>query len=131
MVNRIATNFANPVFFYNRGKELWSYADKSKGYYFQLTVQSEDEAKKVIEKVIDVQNSGVPDWEQYLRYHKDKRDYTTAGTVAVMGETIRKPRKRPSAKVEFAYAELFIPGTTKPIVLVDRTGKKHNALRYV
>ena len=130
LANKIVTDFVNPVFYFQRGRELWTYADKSKGDYFQLTVQSETEAKKVIEQVIRVQEERVPDWEQYLRKHEDKKNYATPGTVRVMGETIRKPKKRPVARVEFKYAELFIPGTTKPIVLVDRTGNKHNAIRY-
>ena len=46
-----------------------------------------------------------------------------------MGETIKKPKKRPIATVKFAYAELFIPGTTKPIILVDRTGTKAGAIK--
>ncbi|NJL53092.1 MAG: hypothetical protein HC930_14505 [Hydrococcus sp. SU_1_0] len=51
--------------------------------------------------------------------------------MTVMGEVIKKPKKRPVAKVEFAYAELFIPGTIKPIVLVDMTGTKSGAIKYV
>ena len=130
LINKIVTDFVNPVFFYQRGKELWTYADKSKGDYFQLTVDSEATAKKVIEQVIRVQEEREPDWEKYLRKHEDRQDYNNPGTVRVMGETIRKPKKRPVARVEFKYAELFIPGTTKPLTLVDRTGNRTNALRY-
>jgi hypothetical protein len=129
LANKIYNDFVTPVFYFQRGREMWSYADKSKGYYFRLTVDGELEAKKVIEQVMGVQDTEPPDWEQYLRKHEDKKNYTTRETIRVMGETIYTPKKRPLARVEFAYAELFIPGTTKPIVLVDRTGKKHNALR--
>ncbi|BAZ46373.1 hypothetical protein NIES4102_34040 [Chondrocystis sp. NIES-4102] len=48
-----------------------------------------------------------------------------------MGKVRRKPRKRPIGRVKFAYAELFIPGVTKPIVLIDRVGAKVGALEYV
>lgn len=130
LANKIVLDFVQPVFFYQRGKELWSYADKSKGYYFQMTVDNETTAKKVIEQVIRIQDEVEPDWEKYLRKHEDKKSYTTQETIKVMGETIKKPKKRPFARVEFKYAELFIPGTTKPIILVDRTGSKHNAIRY-
>ena len=131
LINRIYNNFCVPVFFYNRGREHYTYVDKSKGYYFQMTVKTEDDAKKVITQVIDTQDSGTPDWTNCLRKHDDNKSYTTTEYVKVMGENKKKPKKRPIAKVEFVYAELFIPGTTKPIVLIDRTGKKHNALRHV
>lgn len=131
LTNKIIADFATPPFYYQRGRELWSYADKQKGYYFQMTVQSEAEAKKVIRQAIGIQDSEEPDWEKYLRRHEDKKNYTIQETVRVMGELVKKPKKRPVAKVEFRYAELFIPGTTKPIVLVDRSGSKIGALKYV
>lgn len=52
------------------------------------------------------------------------------GTVRVLGDTKTKPKKRPTATVKFAYAELFIPGLTKPIILADATGTKIGALKY-
>lgn len=131
LANKIVNDFARPVFFYNRGREHWSYADKSKGYYFQMTVTSEAEAKKAIAQVIGVQDTDVPDWEKYLRKHEDKKNYNTQEIVKVEGKNIKKPKKRPVAKVSFAYAELFIPGTTKPKILVDLTGTKAGAIRYV
>ena len=130
LTDKIVADFVKPVFFYQRGRELWTYADKSKGYYFQMTVDSETTAKKVIEQVIRIQDDSEPEWDKYLRTHKDKKNYSVVETVRVMGETVRKPKKRPIAKVEFAYAELFIPGTSKPLVLIDRTGNKISALRY-
>ena len=130
LTDKIEREFTVPVFFYQRGRELWSYADKTKGYYFQMTVDGEETAKKVIEKVIRLQDNSEPEWDKYLRFHQDKKNYAAIETVRVEGESIRKPKRRPVAKVKFAYAELFIPGTTKPIVLIDRTGNKVNARRY-
>ena len=130
LTDKIQSSFVKPVFSYQRGRQLWTYADKSKGHYFQLTVDSETTAKKVIEQVIRLQGNEAPDWDKYLKFHQDKKNYNIAGTVRVEGENRRKPKKRPIAKVEFAYAELFIPGTTKPIVLIDRTGNKVSARRY-
>lgn len=129
IANKVYADFVQPVFYYQRGRELWSYADKSKGDYFQMTVDSEATAKKVIEQVIRVQEEREPDWDKYLRKHEDKRNYTTQETIRVMGEVVKKPKKRPVGRVEFQYAELFIPGMTKPIILVDHTGNKINAIR--
>lgn len=130
LAKKIRDDYAKPIFFYKRGRELWSYADKSKGYYFQMTVDSEADAKKVITQAIGIQDEGTPNWEQYLRKHEDQKNYAVAGTVKVRGEIIKKPKKRPIATVKFAYAELFIPGTVKPIILVDTTGTKANAVYY-
>lgn len=130
LTNKIVADFVNPVFFFQRGRGCWTYWDDQKGYRFTVYAQSETEAKKVIEQVIKVQDETEPDWDNKLREHKDGVNYTLPETVRVMGETKRKPKKRPVATVKFAYAELFIPGLTKPIILVDRTGTKANALRY-
>lgn len=129
--NKIKGDFARPPFGFGKGRECWTYWDDQKGYRFTVYVQSEAEAKKIIGQVIGIQDTGTPDWDNKLREHKDNVNYSTPGTVRVMGETRRKPRKRPVGTVKFAYAELFIPGVTKPIVLIDRTGTKGGALEYV
>lgn len=131
LANKIKQDFAQPIFFYKRGRELWTYADKSKGYYFQMTVDDEANAKKIMEQVMRIQDDVEPDWDSYLREHKDKKNYAIQKTVRVKGETIKSPKKRPIAIVKFAYAELFIPGTVKPLILVDTTGTKAKAIQYV
>lgn len=131
LASKLVKSFAKPVFSYHRGRELWTYVDKSKGYYFQMTVTSESEAKKVISQVIGVQDSEAPNWDEYLRKHEDQKNYNTQETVQVMGKAIKKPKRRPVARVQFAYAELFIPGTTQPKILVDLTGTKASAIEYV
>lgn len=131
LATKIVADFAKPPFFFKRGKKLFSYVDKTKGYFFNVTTDDEAGAKKIIEQVIRIQDSEIPDWENKLKYHEDKINYLLPGTVRVLGDTKAKPKKRPTATVKFAYAELFIPGLTKPITLVDKTGSKIGALRYV
>jgi hypothetical protein len=131
LATKIVADFANPPFFFKQGKKLFSYVDKTKGYFFNVTTEDETDAKKIIEQVIKIQDNAEPDWENKLKYHEDKINYLLPGTVRVLGDTKAKPKKRPTATVKFAYAELFIPGLTKPIILVDRTGTKIGALRYV
>jgi hypothetical protein len=129
LATKIVNDFAIPPFFFKRGRKLFSYVDKTKGYFFNVTTDDETDAKKIIEQVIRVQDDIEPDWDNKLKYHEDKINYLTPGTVRVLGETKAKPKKRPTATVKFAYAELFIPGTTRPIVLVDRTGTKGAAIK--
>lgn len=130
LTNKIVADFVNPVFYYKKGRIRYTYTDKSKGYYFQVNANSEADAKKIIEQTIRIQDNVEPDWENNFKKHEDNKNYTIQETIRVMGETIKKPKKRPIATVKFAYAELFIPGVSKPIVLVDRTGNKIGALRY-
>ncbi len=127
---KIDNDFARPPFRYTKGRKCWTYWDDEKGYRFTVYVQAESDAKSLISQVINLQDTGTPDWDSKLREHLDGVNYALPGTVRVMGETKRKPRKRPIAEVKFAYAELFIPGVVKPIVLVDRTGTKAGALNY-
>ncbi len=130
LANKINADFGVPIFYFGRGRELWTYRDKKLGYYFQVRVQSETQAKKIIAQAINIQDEGTPDWTKNLRQSKDDVDYNIQETVRVMGETKRKPKKRPVATVKFTHAELFIPGTTKPIILVDKTGYYPRALIY-
>lgn len=129
LATKILNDLARPVVFYKKGRTRYTYVDKALGYYFQVNADTEADAKKVIEATIRIQDDTEPDWENNFKEHKDNKNYTLRETVRVMGELIVKPKKRPIATVKFAYAELFIPGVQKPIILVDGTGIKAGALK--
>ena len=122
--------FTNPVFSYGKGKQCWTYWDDKKGYRFTVYVQSETEAKSIIERIIAVQDEGIPDWTKHLREHNSQENFNIQETVRIMGETERKPKKRPVGTVKYQYAELFIHGNKKPIILSDITGYRPQAIRY-
>ena len=134
-INQLATkihaDFANPVFNFDRGRECWTYWDDQKGYRFTVYVQNETEAKKIIEQVIRIQDDEEPDWDTHLREHKTNQNFAATEYVRVMGENVRKPKRRPIGTVKYQYAELFIPGVTKPIILSDATSYRPDAIRYV
>ncbi|MEC4806519.1 MAG: hypothetical protein SAJ12_07265 [Jaaginema sp. PMC 1079.18] len=125
LAQKVASKFAKPPFFFYRGEQFWSYADRSRGYFFQVYVQDEANAKKIIEQAMDIQVDS-PDWD-VLKYHQQKyknwnnKEYFTLGT-----ERIRKPRLRPKGKVVFTHAELKLPGLTEDVILVDRMGQYPN-----
>lgn len=131
LATKIQQDFARPIFKFDKGRECWTYWDDQKGYRFTVYVQTELDAKKIIEAAIRIQDDTEPDWDKNLREHKSNVDYNIRETVRVMGENIKKPRRRPVGTVQFEYAELFIPGTTKPIILVDATGYRPQAIRYL
>lgn len=131
LANKIVSDFVNPLLKYKRGRQCWTYWDDEKGYRFTVYVDSRDDAEKIIKQTINLQDEGEPDWSKHLREHKSEVDYSRRETVTVLGVTRQKPKRRPIGTVEFQYAELFIPGTSKPITLVDRTSYRPQALRYV
>ena len=130
LANKIHADFAKPVFNFDKGRECWTYWDDEKGYRFTVYVQSEAEAKKIIGQTIGIQDTELPDWDKNLREHKNGINYDVRETVRIMGETKKKPKKRPVGKVNYQHAELFIPGTTKPIILSDASGYKPQAINY-
>lgn len=130
LATKIHNDFAKPVFSFDKGRKCFTYWDDEKGYRFTVYVQSKLDAKKIVEQATRIQDDVEPDWNKNLREHKDGVDYATQGTVRVMGETRRKPKKRPVGAVKYQYAELFIPGVTKPIILSDATSLKPWAIRY-
>ena len=131
LATKIHTDFANPIFSFNKGRDCFTYWDDQKGYRFTVYVQNETEAKKIIEQAIRIQDDVEPNWTNHLREHKSNESFTTTEYVRVMGENKRKPKKRPIGTVKYQYAELFIPGVTKPIILSDATSYRPDAIRYV
>ena len=129
LVNKINSSFAVPPFSFRKGRSIFTYFDDRLGYRFQVKATNETEARRIIEQTIRIQDDIEPDWENNLRESVDNRNFNIQKTVRVLGETIRSPKRRPIATVEFAYAELFIPGTVQPLTLVDRTGRRPRALR--
>ena len=130
LANKVYADFATPKLKFKKGRECYTYYDDQKGYRFTIYGDSEADAKKVIGAAIGIQDEETPDWENNFRSHKSNVNYAVQETVRIMGETKKKPKKRPIGNVEFTYAELFIPGNTRPIILVDVTGYKPSALKY-
>lgn len=127
IANKIKTLFcANKGFTWKKGREKWVYKDESKGYDFRLLAWNETEAKKVIERVLDIQSHS-PDWD-YLSVATKKKTYTTVpGNHTIYGKSRRKPRDRPIGYVRFRYAELKVWGMND-VTLVDRTGLRRSPL---
>jgi hypothetical protein len=131
IANKIKTLFAGATpFFWKRGKELYSYIDQSKGYYFQILCFNETEAKKVIEQVLDIR-SHTPTWK--LLNTKTNSEPTTSYptipvTKTILGKPYKQPRRRPVGNVYFRYAALHIHGKPNPVVLVDPDKRYKNAI---
>ncbi|KAM3112873.1 hypothetical protein [Phormidesmis sp. 146-33] len=128
LASRVRSAFtAAGGFVWKKGRVKVTYLDKKRGYDFRLLVTSEAEGKRIIEQVLDIQ-SHAPDWD-FLTVHESRATFPIVpGNHTVYGKSRRKMRRRPRADVRFRWAELHIHGLPNPVVLVDRTGTKRDAL---
>ena len=129
--NKIKEVFgANNGFVWNKGKTLYSYADWSEGYQFQLLCKTKTEAKRIVNAVLSLQNH-TPNWENFNTIENDLENIKYSenpGSHVVMGETIPLPKQRPIVDVRFQYAYVKLNGVKEPITLYDRRNKRPGAL---
>jgi hypothetical protein len=123
LANRIKAlfNVGDNPFFFKRGKELATYVDQAKGYYFQLYIFDETNAKKIIEQVLDIRNN-TPDWS-LLKVSKNSNPAAAYPTIPptknILAKSIRQPRQRPVGTVRFTSAIVHLYGRLEPLVLYD------------
>lgn len=118
LASKIKNLFASPtVFEWRKGVIKASYRQKELGYQMIITAFDEAEARRVITKVLEIQNHN-PVWDN-LVISETKRNYPVVpGDTTILGKTYRKPRIRPIADVRFRKAELSLWGKDKPVLLV-------------
>ncbi|MBE9193251.1 hypothetical protein IQ230_23475 [Gloeocapsopsis crepidinum LEGE 06123] len=121
---------ANGGYLWSKGKEMYCYADWSRGYQMQILARSEAQVRDLVTKILSLQNH-TPQWK-YLTKNKNaseaERYPVVPQTKLVMGKQVELPERRPNRQVRFRYAEARINPLLKTVILFDRTGKKTNAL---
>jgi hypothetical protein len=123
---KIIDLFAKPPFQWHKGKEMSSYTDWNNGYQLQLLVKDYAEGRRIIEQVLDIRGKS-PDWE-FMNHEKNAvpqiayRD--TPKQVTILGKSVEQPVERPVVTVQFDYADIYIPGLRKPIILCDLSGRR-------
>lgn len=117
-------------FSFEKGVIKFTYRDQVHGYDFRLLVESEAEAVKVIERVLEVQGHAFD--ETKATVSRSKQVFPVVpGNTEVYGKLRRKPRKRPITTVRFRRADLHVHGIPRAITLVDLTGKRHAVISPV
>lgn len=124
LANKIKAEFgAANGYVWRKGRKLFSYTDKERGYQLQLICRDENDAKQLVNKVLDLQDH-TPDWKFFksniTEEESDAYPYNP-GNQTILGESKRKPRRRPMVDVRFQYATSTIWGLNKPIALYDRS----------
>lgn len=122
IAERIKTKFVTgSQFVWHKGKKIVRYEDKAQGYDFRLFVTTEEEGRRIIETVLDIQNHS-PEWHR-LRISESRAEYPdTPSREMIYGQLRRLPRRRPVEDVPFRYAELHIWGLPQAVTLIDTTG---------
>ena len=121
---------ANDGYVWNKGKELYTYADWSKGYQMQMLVRGSSQAKDLATKILSLQNHS-PQW-MYLTKSSNEAELErypeTPQTKVILGKTVTLNKVRPRVEVRFHYADADIHRLMEPVILYDRTSKKVGAL---
>lgn len=134
-LTRIATGIknifgANGGYVWSKGKELYTYADWSKGYQMQMLVRSSTQARDLTSKILSLQNHS-PQWVYLTKSTNEaelERYPETPQTKTILGEVVTLNKVRPRVEVRFHYADADIHRLMEPVILYDRTSKKVGAL---
>jgi len=127
LASKIANSFAKPPFSFERGREFFSYTDRKLGYFFQVYVKDELNARKIIERAMGIQDHN-PDWDLLKRHEQKYKNWDNRDYVQVGDERYKTPNLRPKGTVRFTHAEFKIPGVTEDTILVDRMGQFPNPM---
>lgn len=128
-VKTLATQIKNELavgqgYTFDKGKHISTYIDKENGYHLQLYTISEAEGEQVARKIVGIRNHTFIE-DNLKNTTPKKKSVNTTSTVTILGKPTRKARWRPTGRVRFMYANLYIPNRPEPLCLVDRTGTKY------
>ncbi|QKQ76453.1 hypothetical protein [Nostoc sp. TCL240-02] len=128
LTERIHAKFATPPLKISKGTQTYTYADHEKGYQFKLDVISQQEARRIVEQVLDIQGHSVND--DLLRVGSKRTNATSSrpDKVTVRGKILEVPTVHKSGIVTFTHAYLNVGINVPPINLIDITGKKKNVV---
>ena len=125
LAREILTVFRHYV--WHTGRTMVTYRDDQKGFLFRLRCFNKNEGMQLIRAVARVANQSV-DEDKISVSELLNPPPIVPPTKEIMGKPIRQPRVNPVAFCKFRYAELDIHGMPNPVILVDTTGFKRQAL---
>lgn len=121
---------ANDGYTWQKGKELYTYAEWDKGYQMQILARSMTQAQDLVSKILSLQGH-TPHW-RFLTKTENAEELTrypeTPVTKVILGETVTLPKVRPNVEVRFTYADVRVHKLAEPVVIYERTGKRVGAL---
>lgn len=121
---------ANNGYTWQKGKELYTYAEWDKGYQMQILARSMTQAQDLVNKILSLQGH-TPHWRFLTKTEnaeEQNRYPETPTTKVILGETVILPQLRPNVGVRFQYADVRVHKLMEPVVIYDRTHTKPGAL---
>lgn len=117
IANKIYQTFSTPIFKWKKGTEIFSYRDIPNGYELRLYCYTQAEGERVTKEILKIQGHSFD--SDYVNESKSRRNFpANPGTRTVMGETVKKIRRRPIGTVRFHYAQFDWANLGGPILLV-------------
>lgn len=128
VAEKIRTEFAlNGGYRWQKGRTMMNYKKLEDGYNLQVHAFSENEGRRVINKILDIQNNTLDDSCLTINSLAATPPIVPPSRV-ILGRSRRLPRKRPVGFVRFIYADCHVWGIPEAICLVDRSGRRKNPL---
>jgi hypothetical protein len=121
---------ANNGYVWQKGKEMYTYAEWDKGYQMQILARSAAQAQDLTTKILSLQGH-TPTWKFMTKtenLEEQARYPETPQTKVILGETVTMPKLRPNVEVRFTHADARVHKLTQPVILFDRTHTKVGAL---
>jgi hypothetical protein len=117
--------------YFNKGRILVNYNDRKHGLALRIYATSEDEGEKIIKKILTIRNISFNASHLSVSIPKRQSQNLPKGTKTIYGKQRKNRRWRPSARVRFRYAYLYVHGLNEVVPLVDATGQWIDALVHV
>ncbi len=121
---------ANGGYTWQKGKDLYCYADWEKGYQMQILARSASQARDLVSKILSLQGHS-PQWMYLTKIENaetQSRYPETPVKKTILGQNVTLPKLRPNIEVRFTHADARIHQLVKPVLLYDRKHIKPNPL---
>ncbi|WP_445632350.1 hypothetical protein NSTC745_03871 [Nostoc sp. DSM 114161] len=128
LANKVKAEFieARKGVVFTKGKNIYYYKDKAKGYELRLYGNVEADAIDLIRRFLACQDVVFDDDKMTVSTPK-KASQSTPTTVTAYEKQVKARRYRPTANVRFRYAYVQIPNIKNPVFLIDTTSR-YNSL---
>ena len=130
LAKNIKTLFTKPLFIWSKGWYYSSYTDSENGYKLQILSKSKNEARRIIEQVLSIQNH-VFNSDNFIFKDTEQSFPAIPPTKKIYGKTRKVSRERPKADVRFQHAKLLVFGLANAINLVDASGRLRSVIERV
>jgi len=107
------------AYFFDKGRDKYSYRDKKNGFELIIAGQTEPEVKDLIRNIVTITDKTFNEDLLTKSIYTDK-NFSTNRFKMILLKNTKLPRQRPLARVKLQKAELKLYGILEDIILVER-----------